>query len=121
MAVKLFLDSQTIINRVFPIISKNAYDATEVDKFLDVIIKDYRTVEANVLVVKQEYEHLVEKNKTLEKEKRELEIEVERYKARFTNINPGDNVTTDNLELVRRINALEKFLWAHGFNPNTIK
>lgn len=121
MAVKLFLDSQTIINRVFPIISKNAYDATEVDKFLDVIIKDYRTVEANVLVVKQEYEQLVEKNKTLEKEKRELEIEVERYKARFTNINPGDNVTTDNLELVRRINALEKFLWAHGFNPNTIK
>ena len=121
MAVKLFLNSQTIIDRVFPLISKNAYDAAEVDKFLDVIIKDYRTVEANVLVLRKEYELLVEKNKTLEKEKRDLEIEVERYKARFTNINPSDNVTTDNIELVRRINALEKFLWAHGFNPDTIK
>jgi len=121
MAIKLFLNSETIINRVFPIVSKNAYDATEVDKFLDAIIQDYRTVEANVLVLKNEYEQLTNKNKTLEKEKRELEIEVERYKARFTNINPSDNVTTDNIELVRRINALEKFLWAHGFNPDTIK
>ena len=121
MAIKLFLNSKTIFDRVFPIIGKNAYDATEVDKFLDMVIQDYRTVEANVLVVKNEYEQLTAKNKNLEKEKRELEIEVERYKARFVNINPGDNVTTDNIELVRRINALEKFLWAHGFNPNTIK
>ncbi len=121
MAIKLFLNSETIINRVFPIVSKNAYDATEVDKFLDAIIQDYRTVEANVLVLKNEYEQLTNKNKALEKDKRELEIEVERYKARFTNISPSDNVTTDNIELVRRINALEKFLWAHGFNPDTIK
>ena len=121
MAIKLFLNSQTIMNRVFPIVAKNAYDATEVDKFLDLIIKDYVTVEANILVLKNEYEQLKEKNKALEQEKRELEIEVERYKTRFTNINPGDNVTTDNIELVRRINALEKFLWVHGFNPNTIK
>ena len=121
MAVKLFLNSQAIVDHVFTIISKNAYDAMEVDRFLDVIIKDYRTVEANVLILKHDYEQLVDKNKSLEKEKRELEVEVERYKARFTNINPSDNVTTDNIELVRRINALEKFLWAHGFNPDTIK
>ena len=121
MAIKLFLNSQTIIDRVFPVVGKNAYDATEVDKFLDMIIQDYRIVESNILVVKKDYEQLTEKNKNLEKEKRELEVEVERYKARFVNINPSDNVTTDNIELVRRINALEKFLWAHGFNPNTIK
>ena len=121
MAIKLFLNSKTILDRVFPVVGKNAYDATEVDKFLDMIIQDYRTVEANVLIVKKDYELLATKNKNLEQEKRALEIEVERYKARFVNINPGDNVTTDNIELVRRINALEKFLWAHGFNPNTIK
>ena len=121
MAVKLFLNSQTILNHEFPLASKNAYNAEEVDKFLDMIIQDYRTVEANILVVKKDYEQLTEKNKNLEKEKRELEVEVERYKARFVNINPSDNVTTDNIELVRRINALEKFLWANGFNPNTIK
>ena len=57
----------------------------------------------------------------LESEKRKIEVELERYKARFTNIKSSDNVTTDNIELVRKINALEKFLWAHGYNPDTIK
>ena len=121
MAVKLFLNSQTIINHVFPIISKNAYDATEVDKFLDVVIQDYRLAENSALVNKKEYESLLEKSKTLEAEKRKLEVELEKYKARFTNIKSSDNVTSDNIELVRRINALEKFLWAHGYNPDTIK
>ena len=111
MAVKLFLNSQTIINHVFPITSKNAYDATEVDKFLDVIIADYRLVEANSLVLTKEYESLKEKNKALEKEKRNLEVELEKYKARFANIKPGENVTADNIEYARRIGTLEKLLY----------
>ena len=121
MAVKLFLNSQTIINHVFPIVSRNAYDATEVDKFLDSIIQDYKKVEANLLVLKNEYEELREKNRVLEKEKRALEVDLEKYKAKFANIKSSDNVNSDNIELVRRINALEKFLWAHGYNPDTIK
>ena len=121
MAVKLFLNSQTIINHVFPIVSRNAYDATEVDKFLDSIIQDYKKVEANSLVLKNEYEELREKNRVLEKEKRALEVDLEKYKAKFANIKSSDNVNSDNIELVRRINALEKFLWAHGYNPDTIK
>ena len=121
MAIKLFLNSQTIINHVFPVITRNAYDATEVDKFLDAIIQDYKQVEANKLVVKKEYEDLVNKNRKLEQEKRSLEVELEKYKAKFANIKSSDNVTNDNIELVRRINALEKFLWTHGYNPDTIK
>ena len=121
MALKLFLNSQTIMNHVFPIISRNAYDATEVDKFLDSIIQDYKKVEDNSLILKSEYEELVSKNRKLEQEKRSLEVELEKYKARFANIKSSDNVTNDNIELVRRINSLEKFLWAHGYNPDTIK
>ena len=121
MAIKLFLNSQTIINHVFPVISRNAYDATEVDKFLDAIIQDYKLVEANSLILKKEYESLVEKNRTLEQEKRNLEVELEKYKAKFANIKPDDNVNSDNIELVRRNNVLEKYLWAHGINPDTIK
>ena len=121
MAVKLFLNSQTILDHAFPLTHKNSYNAEEVDRFLDMILQDYKLVESNVLIPSKEYESLKEKNKTLESEKRKIEVELERYKARFTNINPSDNVTTDNIELVRRINALEKFLWAHGFNPDTIK
>ena len=121
MALKLFLNSSTILEHTFPITHKNSYDAEEVDRFLDMVIQDYKVVEANVIIPSKEYETLKQKNKVLESEKRELEIELEKYKARLTNINPGDNVTTDNIELVRKINALEKFLWAHGFNPDTIK
>ena len=121
MAVKLFLNSQAIINHVFPIISKNAYDATEVDKFLDVVLQDYRLVESSTLVVTKEYENLLQKNKVLEAEKRKLEVELEKYKAKFANIKSADGVTTDNIELVRRISVLERFLWANGYNPDTIK
>ena len=121
MAVKLFLNSQTILNHTFPITHKNAYDAEEVDRFLDMVIQDYKLVEASVVIPTTEYESLKQKNKVLESDKRKLEVELERYKARFTNIKSSDNVTTDNIELVRKINALEKFLWAHGFNPDTIK
>ena len=121
MAVKLFLNSQTIINHVFPVTSKNSYDATEVDKFLDVIIQDYRLVETSTLMQTKEYESLKAKNKQLEKDKRNLEVELEKYKARFANIKSDDNVTTDNIEYISRINTLERFLWAHGFNPDTIK
>ena len=121
MAVKLFLNSQTIINHVFSIISKNAYDATEVDKFLDVIIEDYRLIEANTVVNSKEYENLKTKNRTLEAEKRRLEVELEKYKTKFANIKSDDNVTTDNIEYISRINTLERFLWAHGYNPDTIK
>ena len=121
MALKLFLNSQTIMNHIFPVVGKNAYDATEVDKFLDSIIQDYKKVEENSLILKKEYEELTAKNRNLEQEKRKLEVELEKYKARFANIKSSDNVTNDNIELVRRINSLEKFLWAHGFNPDTIK
>ena len=121
MAVKLFLNSQTIINHVFPVVGRNAYNATEVDKFLDAIIQDYKLVESNTLVLKKEFDEMKEKNRSLEQDKRNLEVELEKYKAKFANINPGDNVNSDNIELVRRNNVLEKFLWAHGFNPDTIK
>ena len=121
MALKLFLNSETIMNHLFKVVGKNAYDAAEVDKFLDSIIKDYKKVEENTLVLKKEYENVIAKNRALEQEKRSLEVELEKYKARFANIKASDNVTNDNIELVRRINSLEKFLWAHGFNPDTIK
>ena len=121
MAIKLFLNSQTIINHVFPVVGRNAYDATEVDKILDEVIQDYKQVEANSLVLKREYEDLVSKARRLEQEKRSLEVDLEKYKARFANIKPSENVTLDNIEYARRIGTLEKFLWAHGFNPDTIK
>ena len=121
MALKLFLNAQTIVNHVFPILHKNAYDATEVDKFLDIVIKDYQLMERNTIVNTKEYNTLLNKCKTLEKQKRDLEVELEKYKSRFDNIKSTDNVTSDNIDLLRKLNLYEKYLWAHGVNPDTIK
>lgn len=121
MALKLFLNSKTILEHTFPIVDTNAYNAEEVDRFLDMVIQDFKVVEANTIISFDEYNSLKDKTKTLEMEKRQIEVELEKYKARFTNIKSSDYVTTDNIELVKRINALEKFLWSNGFNPNTIK
>ena len=63
MAVKLFLNSKTILDHTFPIINTNAYDAEEVDKFLDMIIQDYKLVEANVVIPAKEYETSLGKRK----------------------------------------------------------
>ena len=75
MAVKLFLNSQSIINHVFPVNSKNSYDATEVDKFLDVIIQDYSLVETSTLIQAKQFDTMKENIKILEKDKRNLEVE----------------------------------------------
>ena len=42
--------------------------------------------------------------------------------AKCTGTSQPDYISMyDGIELVRKINALEKFLWNHGFNPDTIK
>ena len=120
MAIKLVLSSEEISNKVFKGVPRG-YDPYEVDKYLDQIIMDYERVEANFLMSKQEIEELNAKIKKLEEDKHYFEIELGRIKTKYTNVKPGDAVNDDNIKLIKRINALETFLWQNGFNPNNIK
>ncbi len=120
MAIKLVLSAEQIGDKVFKGVPRG-YDPYEVDKFLDLIIMDYEKVEANHLLTIAEVENLQKKISSLEKDKSNLELELGRYKAKYANIKPTDNVTDDNINLLKRINALERFLWQNGFNPNSIK
>ena len=120
MANKLFLSSEEILNKVFPG-APRGYNALAVDQYLDSIIKDYKIVEANVLVSKQEIEELNNKVNELQKANEQLTIENTKLKQRFSNIKSDDNVTTDNINLLKRINALETFLYKKGFNPKDVK
>ena len=43
------------------------------------------------------------------------------HKAKYSNVKPTDAVNDDNINLIKRINILEKFLWRNGFNPDNIK
>ena len=120
MAIKLVLSSEEIGNKVFKGVPRG-YDPYEVDKFLDSIISDYEKVEENYLASQEEMRGLNEKIRKLEEERHYLEIELSKIKAKYTNVKPTDAVNDDNINLIKRINILEKFLWRNGFNPDNIK
>lgn len=120
MAIKLALNSETILNKVFKGVPRG-YDPYDVDKFLDKVLEDYRTIEANYIMSKKEIDGLNQKIFDLNQQIKNLEIELGRYKSKFDNIKPDDNVNNDNLDLLKKINAYERFLWNNGFNPNNIK
>lgn len=117
--IKLKLTSTQILDQVFPG-KPRGYDPLVVDQYLDKIIQDYVTVENNVLMMKKEVDDYILKIKDLEKEKKNLEIELSKYKSRFAYIKESNNVTSDNLDLLKKIHAYEVFLYQHGFSPEDI-
>ena len=120
MAIKLNLNSQQILEMKFPNVPRG-YDPLYVDEYLDKVIRDYKTIEENVLVERKAVTAQLEKIEKLEAEIQRLTILVNKYEARLKDINENDNVSLDNIDLVRRINQLEKFLFQHGYMPDQIK
>ena len=120
MAIKLVLTAEEIGNKIFKGVARG-YDPYEVDKYLDEIISDYEKVESNFLLSKAEVDSQKKKIESLESRIKELELEIGRYKTKYSNIKPTDSVTDENINYLKRINALERFLWQNGFNPNNIK
>ena len=77
--------------------------------------------ESFVIKSKEEYDALISKIKELESENKKLSIENASMKGKLLNIKDGDHVTTDNVNLIKRINLLEKFLYEIGYDPSKIK
>ena len=98
---RITLTMQDILEKEFKIDARG-YRLQEVDKFLDVIIKDYN-----------EYNNII---KSLEKEKRELaqentvlKNEVRNLKSIIEAARIGEKEIT-NVDLLRRISQLEKII-----------
>ena len=98
---RITLTMQDILEKEFKIDARG-YRLQEVDKFLDVIIKDYN-----------EYNNII---KSLEKEKRELaqentvlKNEVRNVKSSIEAARIGEKEIT-NVDLLRRISQLEKII-----------
>ena len=117
---KLKLNHSDILDKKFSP-SESGYDAYEVDSFLDKILEDYEFIEKNELLLIEELEALNKKIKELTDNKKELEIELTKFKSRFQNIKDCDNVTTDNIELLKKINVYEKYLYEKGVDPTKLK
>lgn len=117
--LKLKLTSKEILNKIFPP-SDRGYNAFSVDEFLDKVLEDYKTVEANTLLLNKDVEEKDAKIKKLEETISSLQIEIAKLKGRLSNIKDEDNVTSSNIELIKRINLLEKALYKAGVDPSKI-
>ena len=118
--LKVKLTSNEILDKRFTA-STAGYDAVDVDTFIDEIIKDYLLIEKNLIISEHEFKELNKKIDSLNKEKTSLEIENSKLKKRFSNIKEEDNVTTSNIELLRKLHLYEKALWDAGIDPTKIK
>ena len=119
MAIKLKLKAEEIANYKFRS-SPRGYDALEVDRYLDQIIKDYLSVENGGLVSQKELDDANKKIKELEEKIEKLTIDNEKLKAKATIIK-GNSVNSDNVKILKRIDTLERYLWKKGINPDSIK
>ena len=120
MAIKLTLNSKEILEKEFSNVPRG-YDPLSVDEFLDKIMRDYKLVEGNFLVERRDIENLREKINKLESENEELKIKVSKYESRLKDIKDSDVVSMDNIELIKKINRYEKYLYQHGIIPESIK
>ena len=118
--LNLSLKSTEILDKKFKG-AKNGYDSYEVDEYLDKVLSDYRLVEEKCLLNKKYYANIIKENEELKKTNEYLEISLKSYQDKLDGISDISKATSSNIDLLKRINKLEKFLWKEGFNPNNIK
>ncbi|MCQ2815023.1 MAG: hypothetical protein MJ227_01860 [Bacilli bacterium] len=114
--IKLNLTSEKVLNEEFKPVP-HGYDPLMVDRFFDKMLEDYRIVEENILLSKQEYIDLLKKIENLTKQSKDLEIQNSRLNSRLSNIKPTDLVTSDNVDLIKKVNAYERYIYFLGHDP----
>jgi DivIVA domain-containing protein len=120
MAVKLLLDSNKIYHKEFEG-TKPGYDALQVDSFLDIVIKDYDTFSKYVTDSEKTIEDLNSKATLLNQQLSKEEADNATLRNKLNGIGANADASLNNLELLKRISALEKALNKAGINPNTIE
>ena len=115
------LNATEILNKVFEPNGKG-YDPAEVDAFLDRIMLDYQAFE-NYYKESRAYIIDLEKQfRTIREKCSEQEIELARLRARVAGIRDNSGAATpENIDLLNRIDKLERELYRLGGNPSLIK
>ena len=103
MKDKLFLTPQEILEKEFKIDARG-YRMQEVDKFLDMIIRDYTEFLQAIKKLEQDNALLLEDNKKLQAEYRNLKMQLAASED-----NQGSSAS--NLDLLKRISSLEKIVY----------
>ena len=120
MANKLNFTSKTLLEYTF---EKNVrgYNAYLVDSVLDQVIEDLAYYESALVDLTKKNDKLNTKCVNLEVKVKELELEVARLNNQLPSLKNDKNVSRENVNLLKRIDALEKALYARGVDPSRIK
>lgn len=102
---KIYLTPKEILDKEFKIDARG-YRPQEVDKFLDMVIRDYSEFINTIKRQEREIQDLKDDNFKLKEEIRRLRITIDAAGNSSDNSNGGIN----NVDLLRRISQLEKIV-----------
>ncbi len=100
---RILLTGKDILEKEFKIDTRG-YRPQEVDKFLDVIIRDYEEFVSIIKELENDKKELLEDNIRLKQEIRGLKTKLEVIKE-------GSNKDVSNVDLLRRLSNLEKIIY----------
>jgi len=119
MGPQLKLDSNKILHKQFEG-SKPGYNCLQVDAFLDSVISDYEMFDLYVKNSEEKMEKLNSLNEMLVKRLNKAEADLALANEKVKIIADNDNASINNLDLLKRISALETALFKLGVDPKTI-
>lgn len=103
---KIYLTPQEILDKEFKVDARG-YRPQEVDKYLDMVIRDYTEFISIIKNKDKEIRDLTEDNVKLKQEIRRLRTTIEAAEE-----NPGVQTrSVNNVDLLRRISQLEKIVY----------
>lgn len=100
---KFYLTTQDILDKEFKIDARG-YRPQEVDKFLDMIIRDY-TEFMNII------KKLEKENRSLTEDYNKLKNEYRKLRDNIETASITSNGTSNNVDLLRRLSNLEKIVY----------
>lgn len=103
---RILLTVQDILDKEFKIDTRG-YRPQEVDKFLDVIIRDYEEMSSVIKELETEKKSLIEDNIRLKQEIRNMSTKLDVLKDSDSN----ESSSTNNADVLRRLSNLEKIIY----------
>lgn len=120
MKVQTKLNSQMILDKEF-FAKKPGYDALEVDKFLDLIVEDYLTLEKYIKELENKCDEFEKTIKLYKGRMDQMEIKNAILTDKLSNISNNESASLANIDLLKRISLLEQALYKVGVDPSNIK
>lgn len=106
MNQRVVLSSRDILEKEFKIDTRG-YRPQEVDRYLDIIIKDYEEMNAIIRELEEDKKNLIDDNIRLKQENRNLKTKLDIISEEGSN--EGNN--TSNVDVLKRLSNLEKIIY----------